>query len=87
MLLKEAKMRKTVYLIIGLLAGAAVGAATAIMLAPYSGQEMQSRIRTRAQELVEEGKKAAAVRRAELQAQLESFKRGPDKTKADQPAA
>jgi gas vesicle protein len=87
MFLKEAKMRKTVYLIIGVLAGAAVGAATAILLAPYSGQEMQSRIRTRAQELIEEGKKAAATRRAELQAQLESFKRSADKTKADQPAA
>lgn len=80
-------MRKTVYLIIGLLAGAAVGAATAILLAPYSGQEMQSRIRTRAQDLIEEGKKAAAARRVELQAQLESFKRGADKTKADQPPA
>jgi gas vesicle protein len=91
MLLKEAKMRKTVYLIIGLLAGAAVGAATAILLAPYSGHEMQSRIRTHAQELIEEGKKAAAARRAELQAQLESFKRGTsvtiDKTTSDQPPA
>ena len=85
-------MRKTVYLIIGLLAGAAVGAATTILLTPYSGQEMQSRIRTRAQGLIEEGKKAAAARRAELQAQLESFKRGGtsvaiDKTKANQPSA
>lgn len=84
-------MRKTVYMIIGLLAGAAVGAATAILLAPYSGQELQSRIRTRAQELVEEGKKAAAARRAELQAQLENFKRGKsvdiDKAEADQSPA
>ena len=33
MLLKEAKMRKTVYLIIGLLAGAAVGAFAAFLIA------------------------------------------------------
>jgi gas vesicle protein len=69
-------MRKTFYLVMGVLAGAAVGAAAAILLAPYSGKEMQARIRTRAQELIEEGKRAAATRRAELQAQLDAFKRG-----------
>lgn len=69
-------MRKTLFLIIGVLAGAVVGAAAAIFLAPYSGKELQARIRTRAQELIDEGKRAAAVRRTELQAQLEGFKRG-----------
>lgn len=73
---KEVKMRKTLFLIMGMLAGAAVGAAAALMFAPYSGKEMQSRIRIRAQGLINEGKQAAAVRRAELQAQLEGFKRG-----------
>jgi gas vesicle protein len=84
-------MRKTFFLIMGILAGAVVGAAAAILLAPYSGKEMQVRIRTRAQELIEEGKKAAAARRAELQAQLEGFKRGTPVTIAegapDQPEA
>lgn len=69
-------MRKTLFLIMGMLAGAAVGAAAALLLAPYSGKEMQTRIRTRAQELIDEGKRAAAARRAELQAQIEGFKRG-----------
>ena len=69
-------MRKTVSLLIGLLAGAVVGAAAAILLAPYSGTELQQRIRGRFQELVEEGKRAAAARRVELEAQLEAFKRG-----------
>jgi gas vesicle protein len=69
-------MRKTSSLLIGLLAGAVVGAAAAILLAPYSGSELQQRMRTRVQELIEEGKRAAAARRAELEAQLESFKRG-----------
>jgi gas vesicle protein len=91
MFFEEAKMRKTVFLIIGLLAGAVVGAATAILLAPYSGQELQARIRTRAQRLIEEGKRAAVARRAELQAQLEGFKRGTpiavEESTVDQPAA
>jgi gas vesicle protein len=84
-------MRKTFFLIVGILAGAAVGAAAAILLAPYSGKELQGRIRTRAQELIEEGRQATAARRAELQAQLESFKRGTPVTISesapDQPAA
>jgi gas vesicle protein len=84
-------MRKTVFLIMGMLAGAVVGAAAAMLLAPYSGKELQGRIRTRAQELIEEGKRAAAARRAELQAQLEGFKRGAPVTISesapDQPAA
>ncbi len=69
-------MRKTFYLLIGVLAGAAVGAAVATLLAPYSGREMQERIRVRFREVIEEGKRAAIARRAELQAQLEAFKRG-----------
>jgi gas vesicle protein len=69
-------MRKTIFLLVGFVAGAAVGAAAAILLAPSSGTELQGRIRTRAQELLEEGKRAAAARRTELAAQLESFKRG-----------
>lgn len=84
-------MRKMVYLMMGIVAGAIVGAAAATLLAPYSGEEMQRRIRTRAQELIEEGKRAAAARRAELQAQLEEFKQGKPVTISEnapeQPAA
>ena len=69
-------MRKVVSLLVGLLVGAVVGAAVAILLAPYSGPELQKQIRTRVQGLIEEGKRAAAARRAELEAQLESFKQG-----------
>jgi len=60
----------------GLAVGAMVGVAAAILLAPYSGPELQERMRTRAQGLIEEGRRAAAARRAELQAQLEAFKAG-----------
>jgi gas vesicle protein len=73
-------MRKGFFLVIGLLAGAVVGAAAAILLAPYSGAELQQRIRTRVQELVEEGRQAAAARRVELGTQLEAFKRGASVT-------
>ena len=69
-------MRKTFFLLLGVLAGALVGAAAALLLTPYSGKELQGQIRTRAQELIEQGKQAAAARRTELQAQLEAFKRG-----------
>ena len=69
-------MRKIVSFLAGLLAGAVVGAAAAILLAPYSGPELQGQVRTRVQALMEEGKRAAAARRAELEAQLEAFKRG-----------
>jgi gas vesicle protein len=69
-------MRKIVSFLAGLLAGAVVGAAAAILLAPYSGSELQEQVRSRVQGLVEEGRRAAAARRAELEAQLEAFKRG-----------
>ena len=70
-------MRKTISFLIGLFSGAIVGVAAALLLAPYSGSELQDRVRARVQELIEEGKRAAAARRAELEAQLEGFKRGP----------
>jgi gas vesicle protein len=69
-------MRKSVFLILGLLAGAVVGAAIAVLLAPYSGTELQERMRARVQNLIEEGKRAASARRAELEAQLDAFKKG-----------
>ena len=69
-------MRKFFSFFAGLLAGAMVGAAAAILLAPYSGSELQGQMRARLQTLVDEGKRAAAARRDELEAQLEAFKRG-----------
>jgi len=83
-------MRKVISFLAGLLAGAVVGAAVGMLLAPYSGAELQQRARTRVQELIAEGKRAAAGRRAELEAQLEAFKRGtpvPLETAPKQPQA
>jgi gas vesicle protein len=69
-------MRKFASFMVGMLAGALVGAAAAILLTPYSGSELQEQIQARVQELIEEGKRAASARRGELEAQLEAFKRG-----------
>lgn len=69
-------MRRFISFLVGLLVGAVVGAATAVLLAPYSGPELQERVRARVQGLIEEGRRAAAARRAELETQLEAFKRG-----------
>ena len=69
-------MRKGISFMMGLFAGAVVGGIVAILLAPYSGPELQERVRSRARALIEEGRRAAAARRAELEAQLETFKRG-----------
>jgi len=83
-------MRKVISFLAGVFAGAVVGAAAGILLTPYSGSELQERVRTRVQELIEEGKRAAAARRAELEAQLEAFKRGTPvtlETAPEQPQA
>ena len=69
-------MRRTFSFLAGIMAGAVVGGVAALLLAPYSGLELQGQMRARAQGLIEEGKRAAAARRAELEAQLEAFKRG-----------
>ena len=69
-------MRKMINFLAGVLAGALLGSVTALLFAPESGGELQERIRARGQQLIEEAKRAAAAQRAEMEAQLESFKRG-----------
>ena len=69
-------MRKTVSFLVGVVSGAMVGAVVAILLAPSSGHQLQQQMRSRVQELIEEGRRAAASRRAELEDQLDTFKRG-----------
>ena len=69
-------MRKTFSFLVGIAAGAVVGAVVAVLLAPEAGSDLQQRLRARIGELIEEGKSAADARRAELEAQLDAFKRG-----------
>ena len=69
-------MRKMISFLAGVAAGALIGSVAALLLAPESGGELQERIRVRGQGLIAEAKRAAAAQRAEMEAQLESFKRG-----------
>jgi gas vesicle protein len=68
-------MDKTFNFLGGLLLGALVGASAAILLAPQSGTDTQSALRARVDNALEEGRRAAAERRAELEAQFAEAKR------------
>lgn len=54
----------------GVIIGAVVGAAVALLMAPQSGKQTQGTIKERINLVLDEGKRAAAERRAELEAQL-----------------
>jgi gas vesicle protein len=69
-------MRRTVSFFSGVFAGALVGAVAALLLAPSSGEELQKQVRSNVEDLIEQGKQAAAARQKELEQQLASFKKG-----------
>ncbi len=69
-------MQKFFSFLIGLLAGAAVGALVALLLAPMSGQELRSEARTRVDKVVGEVKTAVDEERKRLEGELEALKRG-----------
>ncbi len=54
----------------GLLLGALTGAAVTLLTAPQSGEATKSSIQDRVKLVMDEGKRAAAERRAELEAQF-----------------
>lgn len=59
----------------GLILGAAVGAVTALILAPESGDELRREIRSEIDDILNEGRSAASKRRAELEEQLARLRR------------
>ncbi len=67
-------MRKGVNFLAGFFVGGLLGGTVGLLLAPHRGAELQERIRGRLDELMEEGQRAAAARRAELEGQLEAFR-------------
>lgn len=69
-------MRKVVNFLAGFFIGGLVGGTVGLLLAPYRGVELRKQIRERMDDLMEEGQKAAATRRAELEEQLEAFRSG-----------
>ena len=68
-------MRRLVGFIAGAMCGSIVGAVAALLLAPASGVELRQKTRARFDEMLTEGRQAAADRRAELEAQLAALKR------------
>ena len=69
-------MRRAISFLTGFLVGTLVGGVAGLLLTPSGGSELQGQIKARLEGLIEEGRKAAAARRSELEAQLEAFKSG-----------
>ena len=63
----------------GFLLGSLIGASTALLLAPKSGEELRGQISDEATRIQDEVKKAASDRRTELEQQLTAL-RAPRKT-------
>ena len=68
-------MRNILAFMAGAMCGAIVGAVAALFLAPMTGGEIREQARRRFDDIVEEGKKAADERRAELEQQLRAMQR------------
>ena len=68
-------MQKILAFMAGAMCGAIVGAVAVLVLTPASGAEMRDQARQRMDKVVEEGRKAATERRAELERQLRQMQR------------
>lgn len=69
-------MQRIMSFIAGLMAGAVVGAVSALLLTPASGEELQSRVRDQVEVVISEARQAAVDRRAVLSQRLEDLKEG-----------
>ena len=66
-------MRKAMAFVFGAVLGGVLGGLTALLLAPYSGEEMRSEIKQRVENIQIEVKEAAQQKRAELEEQFQEF--------------
>ena len=67
-------MNKIINFVAGAALGGLIGAATAILLAPVSGEELQAQIKAQVEQIQLEVKTAATERRTELEEQLASLR-------------
>ena len=67
-------MRRFTTFIAGTLCGALVGAVTALLLAPYAGEELRARARERIDAFRDEVREAYATRTAQLEAELANLR-------------
>jgi gas vesicle protein len=70
-------MNRALNFLIGATIGGIIGATLAILLAPYSGEELRTEINLKTNRIRSEVSQAAAERRAELEKQLASLKSPP----------
>ncbi len=70
-------MRRFMNFLAGALCGALVGAVTALLLAPSSGVELQTRIGDQMQSMSDEIRAAYENRMAQLEAELASLRKPP----------
>lgn len=68
-------MRRFMTFLAGAMCGALVGSVAALLLAPSSGEEMQTRIRDQASSIQGEIQGAYESRMAQLEAELESLRK------------
>ena len=69
-------MRSFFNFVFGLLSGALVGAAAAMLLAPSSGDELRSRLTSRYQGALANFRSTVEQERRKLEEELDSLKRG-----------
>jgi gas vesicle protein len=68
-------MKQMMSFLSGAVMGALVGATLAILLAPFSGEDLRKEMRERAEKVQTELRDAAQSRRAELEKQLASLRK------------
>ena len=66
-------MRKAMAFIFGAVVGGVLGALTALLLAPYSGEELRTVLQKNVENIQVEIKQAAQQKRAELEEQLQGL--------------
>jgi gas vesicle protein len=69
-------MMRVLNFVAGFLLGAAIAMMAVLLTTPQSGSDLQGKLRVRFDEVLAEGRRAAAARRAELEERLASLKAG-----------